>query len=928
MITSIQRCILSVIILTSTILAPARAADVSTIETLAKAYKVPDDFVIQCQESAAKIKQKAFNTSLQECLNNYNPEKYIERIDVYGRYIGLQVPEITGRYILDKNFIDSMPRNTGDINDLILLLPGVQGSENALKASNTGEIRAKLLSISGGQPWQTGFYLDGLNFNSRQDPGSAEDNISSINEVSGAPQTFNVNSDIVESVEVFNNNIPAKFGFFSGGVVDIEGLDAFNSFAPSLSLSYRTTDSNWGSFHLLNGFDSEDNDDSEFDTIVPLEDQVPIYKTNSYSFLASNKINDNHGLLLSGNFLKSEISDISLQQLVESERENINFLVKYSMRNTWIEKLDWSILYAPYQDHNFLSNVKDSSFTIDGGGIGSILRVSNGFTWGQWETELSVNYSDNSRKAPSHYYLWQQAKGLEWGVNDPNNLGSDVSYSKSGGFGNLDKTQLTTKFKHQVDFDSIDLFGTTHYLQTGISWIRDRLTRIRDQDSYYYNSSVLYSTSDADNPLNCSGYQLDCIGITYGMPLEQLTEQLGGNIDFTNPEHVQAYSDNVLTTPQYFQARIVYGAEDIDVNIDQYSTFIEDQFDWGRAEFRLGLRYDYDDFFKRHNVAPRLSTGIDVFNTGNSLFVLGLNRYYDAGLLTYKVKELARPYYVQYRPIQNGYLQGWVLSSDDSDYRYRYENVKTPYNDEAVIGWKQSTEYFGTFALNYVYRWQKEQLARAGESILDTDGYRYAYQNNSGKGTSERISLSWSAKYGRNSLWANMSHTQNQRNNNDYDSSIDDVPLDELVFYDNELITKDKLTRINSNFSRPITANMGWTIDWEKRFTASLTANYVAGYTSAVSTGASETTDTLTTACDQCASYNLTVPFYKKVNFKARTLINVAMTSYISTDNLGDMQVRLDINNLFNSRTHTVIPGDSGIEVGRKIWLGIKYNYD
>ena len=106
-------------------------------------------------------------------------------------------------------------------------------------------------------------------------------------------------------------------------------------------------------------------------------------------------------------------------------------------------------------------------------------------------------------------------------------------------------------------------------------------------------------------------------------------------------------------------------------------------------------------FFKQHNIAPRLSAGIDVFDNGN-LLVLGLNRYYDAGLLTYKIKELKRPYYVQYRPIQNGYLQGWTLSSDDSDYRDRYQDVTTPYNDEATIGWKQSTALFGTFSINYV----------------------------------------------------------------------------------------------------------------------------------------------------------------------------------------------------------------------------------
>jgi hypothetical protein len=923
-----SRILFGTALVVSTTLASAKVVATEAVEQLANLYQVPESHVLQCLDTAMVTTRDKYNTSLRQCLKGYIAEEDVEYIEVYGRYIGLEVPEISGRFSLDKTFIDAMPKGTGDINDLILMLPGVQGSESALNASNAGEISAKLLSISGGQPWQTGFFLDGLNFNSRQDPGTSEEGIASVNDVYGAPQTFTVNSDIVDSVDVYNNNIPARFGYFSGGVVDVEGLNAFNPLTPTFAASYRKTQSSWGDFHLINGFDSQSDSDEEIDTSVPLEDQVPVYNITSQSLLLSHKFNAHHGLLISANYLNSEISDISLQELVETSRENINVLVKYSLRDSWIDKLDWSMMYAPYQNKNLLTNVKDSWFTIDGGGLGSVLRLQQALPLGTWHTELSVNYSDNSRKAPSHYYIWQQAKGVEWGQNDPNNASVDVSYSKSGGFGDLDKRQLSSGLSSYFNFDTVEHLGLLHHWELGVSWLRDDLRRRRKQDSYYYNSSIVYSSSDINNPLNCSGYTNDCIGISYAVPLDEFADELGGSIDFSDPLVVQAYADNVLTTPQYFQARTVYGAEDIKVHINQYSAYAEDSFDWGLASFRLGLRYDYDDFFKRHNIAPRLTTGIDVFDSGNSLLVLGLNRYYDAGLLTYKVKELQRPYYVQYRPIQNGYLQGWTLSSDDSDYRYKYEDVTTPYNDEAMFGWKQDTEHFGTFSLNYVYRWQRDQLARSGESVVAADGYRYAYQDNSGEGTSKRVSLAWSAKFGRHSLWANVSHTQNESNNNDYDSAIDDVPLDELVWYEGEVITKDQLTRINTNFSRPVVANWGWTIHWQQLFMATLSASYSGGYTSAVTDGGSYSTDVIERLCSECAAYNLVIPYYKKVEFKARTLVNLALKYTVVTSNYGNMQFSLDVSNLFNRRTYTVTPGNSGIETGRLAWLGVKYFYD
>ena len=141
---------------------------------------------------------------------------------------------------------------------------------------------------------------------------------------------------------------------------------------------------------------------------------------------------------------------------------------------------------------------------------------------------------------------------------------------------------------------------------------------------------------------------------------------------------------------------------------------------WKQFDFHLGVRYDYDDFFKNHNIAPRLSMGYDVFNDGNTLLTAGLNRYYDAGLLGYKIKEQQKFAYREYRPIQSGYLQAWLPSSYTGNFRYIFDDVKSPYDDEIALGLRHATESFGNFAVKYVHRDKKDQLSRNEETNLKT----------------------------------------------------------------------------------------------------------------------------------------------------------------------------------------------------------------
>ena len=268
-----------------TIITPLAIAQQENLTTdysqLAKALSASDTHLAICLSRIEESKQTT--KAMRDCLKK---EKELEHIEVYGRFIGLETPEVIGRYYLDKKFIENAPKGNGDINELIALLPGVQISESAYSINSLQEIKAQEISISGANPWQTGFYIDGLNYNSRQDPASSS---SSANDIEGGVQTMNINHNIVSSISVYDNNIPAEYGSFSGGVVEVETLSPFEDDKTSFSIGYRSTQSDWGSYHTITAEDDEESPSTDSDTV---EEEPPVFKKNSYNIALEHKFND------------------------------------------------------------------------------------------------------------------------------------------------------------------------------------------------------------------------------------------------------------------------------------------------------------------------------------------------------------------------------------------------------------------------------------------------------------------------------------------------------------------------------------------------------------------------------------------------------------------------------------------------------------
>ena len=161
----------------------------------------------------------------------------------------------------------------------------------------------------------------------------------------------------------------------------------------------------------------------------------------------------------------------------------------------------------------------------------------------------------------AHFYTWLQAKGKEWGQLADQSVDS-TPVSEYGGYGNLDNTQTSFNWRN-TSLERKKWGNTNIYSRMALnSQPSKSMSVLRQQNYYKYDSPVQYSSTNEQ--LNCSGYTLDCVEQSFYVDLDTLAEQLGGSIDFNNPEHLLAYSNNVATTAQYFNSRLVTPSENID----------------------------------------------------------------------------------------------------------------------------------------------------------------------------------------------------------------------------------------------------------------------------------------------------------------------------------------------------------------------------
>lgn len=153
-----------------------------------------------------------------------------------------------GEYVFEREYIEQFGASDGGVEGLLKLVPGIQFGEDSEGVDGLTDLKPDSVSISGGRFYENQFVVDGVGNSNRLDPASDSDG-SGINDIGGHEQALFLDADLIGELKVYDSNVPAAYGGFTGGVVDATTRRAGNQAEGRLSVS--GTRSHWTEFRTF-----------------------------------------------------------------------------------------------------------------------------------------------------------------------------------------------------------------------------------------------------------------------------------------------------------------------------------------------------------------------------------------------------------------------------------------------------------------------------------------------------------------------------------------------------------------------------------------------------------------------------------------------------------------------------------------------------
>jgi len=683
----------------------------------------------------------------------------LEQVTVVGQAEDL----LTGKSELSGERLQQLPKKNSNLSETISVLPRVQIGEEQRTSENAGEILPPLISISGGRAYENYYSVDGVGLNSLIDP--LADNQNAIDRVPGHPQRTFIHQDLIESVTVYDSNVPAKYGRFVGGVVDARTRMPASDFGGSVNL--RTTRDTWTQFHI----EAENKD--EFYSSNSFSQQ-PRFKKYDGGIEFDMPINEQMGFLGSYKRVQSDLQLFDFNDWQHQHKTLDTYFLKYVWTPLAPYTLEISATYNPSDEDFFIPDTNGSDFNVKRGGYTINGIFSGDIQAGSYELTSAYVESQNTRDAPANFYNWKNTPSKDWGE------AIDRSTSRQGGFGDLENTEKSFQLHADFTTNTIRTGELTHVFNLGSEYIWDYGKYDRNGVTYVNNSSTLSST------VVCAPGDPACVD-----------------------------------SEQYFGKRNVYVDQEQDASINSFAAYIEDLITIGPVELRPGVRLDYDDFTDKTDIAYRFAGSWDILRKGQTVLIGGYNRYYGQTLLTYKLREAIVPITREARALDpaSNELSLWGYDGIINTTLDKNSELDTPYSNEWTLGIAQQF-LGGTLELNYLERKNKDQFATEKiTEVIDGQSSNFYILNNNGSSKHKSVKAAWERQWLKHFLSINYTYSKQKTSNESYEDIFDQEDLDEEIWYDGEVIDRSDLPRLD--YGRKHLLNLVYTgrIPWGFTFT-------------------------------------------------------------------------------------------------------------
>jgi len=689
---------------------------------------------------------------------------------------------------LDQDYLQGYAKGNGDLGSLLRINPAVQFSNTGWSARNGGEIRPVDFSINGAPFYQNLFLIDGANFNNDLDPASNAapghngDAYSTVN-VPSAAQGITVDPDLLEKVTIYDSNVPAAYGGFTGGVIDATSRTAGDSL--SGKVWFRMARSAWNEVIMHPG-QAESFEESAQPTFQQEYDK--------YKLGARLEGRTRNGIGLIGTVTRTR-SEIPLRAYSGGKVSPNDDLKRTQVRESTAATLaaDWNngeglqlranVSYSPTDDAYFIPNTRNSGFNLKSGGPVVSLRAD--YDTGTWSFSNALTYSDleSSRRSDYDYYkTWAPSEDMNWGVS---------TYSQEGSWGSVDQRDRKIGYRFSASRERFQWGATEHHLTFGAGVQR------RNADYERLNDQYVYQT-----PRTATSCML-----TTGV---EDTDSCSLSPVFTRTSAVAA------GTGQYFSKLVLYHAGAFEVSGTEWDAYLQDDIRIGNFSLRPGVRLDRNDFWKGTNLSPRFAASWDIGGTGNSVLTVGRNRYYGRNFFTYLLSE-GREALQEERSRTSSATPWDSIEGTRATTANRVADLDTPYTDEWSVAWRQQ---FAGLDINvkYVDRRNRGDIVRKritdsyDKTVYKTALYEYA---NAGRSSSGTYTLSVSPQepltvWGtRSTAQLALDHTESKRSYNTYEDATTATSIGdfyELVSYHGNAIHRYDLPA--RDYVRPWSARL------------------------------------------------------------------------------------------------------------------------
>lgn len=779
----------------------------------------------------------------------------------------------SGTTTIKRKEIEARTPGSGDVNQLLKLLPTVQFNRNEGLANREDiqDIRPADISIAGGRIYENLITVDGIDVGSRLDV--TNDNPFNFNEPAGtAAQGLWLDAELVGEITLRDSNVSAEFGRFTGGALDIKTREARRTWGFAANVTY-TEDA-------LASYLISDASRAAFEASGDPLPEAPEFRRWRFGASVDVPLSDKGGLLFAVNRSRADVLYFraAAYDFEPGFRSSINdnFLISGNYDLGPDLKLSGQLTYSPYESEAANANGIDNLIVSKGGGIGGRLRLeSTGDI--RWDVTATYNHSDTSRTAPPANYS----------IPSTTTNGAVCSNTNCtiGGFGSLDQTQTIYGLNSRIALD----VGAGE-LRGGLDLQRVEAIRERPETNFAFQTAVR-----GTNIVCLDGEDLTCANGEYALSQRQ-----------------------------------VYLAYRADIGLDSVGAWAEYSLPIGPVDLRAGLRYDYESFLGNHNIAPRLAATWNIADQWQLTF--GANRYYGRSMLAYAIREQYPPSITERRA---GVLTGgqrqfsdtqWTLFNTTFPTSYSDSDLDTPFSDELTAG-VNAPLLGGVVRLRGIARWGKDEFARSLQqqelATLPngaTATRRFFTLTNDGTSSYRGISLEWVKTIGKHTFALNGNYSKTETSNADFFLTAEDVEdAAEQVLFNGEVV--ELLTLLEQNqrleFAAPLLINASWTGLWlDDRLTTNLNLRYQSGFDRIEDTGINQSVN------------GTQFDVYDIVRYDDRINVDLNLQFDVLKSRLGTLTLDARVSNLLDT-----IPAPNSAAVaqpyqfGRSTWLGLRYKF-